>query len=274
MIWIEFLFGSVVNILYERRNDGISAFLIEPFIRGASRQLSNKSIPVSFFVGIDVQIRRGCTYAVLDSEGSLIDSGWSDKWSFIRPSPIEQTIPVLVKVIEKYAKSAPESVAVGIDAPRMPLPGKRKWYWERKSRSWRPRNSSEKGLGRHCEVIIKAHSIGNPQWTPLASNTKPWMDLGFRLFEALVDYPQIYEVFPSASYTILQDNRDVNIRINFAQFVYNPKDMLDACIAAATVREFIQGRGEQVGGGDGFGTIVLPRPITDGRMEEIFIWPE
>ena len=96
------------------------------------------------------------------------------------------------------------------------------------------------------------------------------MDLGFKLFDALTGFPHVHEVFPSASYIMLENNRDVSIRINFAQFVVNPKDMIDACIAAATVREFIQGRGEQVGGGDGFGTIVLPTTIKMGRMEEIF----
>lgn len=235
--------------------------------------MTDKSRTVSRFIGIDVQIRQGCTYAVLDSDGSLIDSGWSDKWSIIRPSPMDHTVSVLVKVIEKHARGSLESLAVGIDAPRMPLLEKRKWYWERKTRTWRPRKASEAGFGRHCEVIIKGHNIGNPQWTPLVSNSKPWMDLGFKLFEALAGYSHVYEVFPSVSYKILEDNRDVNIRINFAQFVFNPKDMLDACMAAATVREFMQGRGEQVGGGDGFGTIVLPRPITNGRMEEIFSWP-
>jgi len=49
--------------------------------------------------------------------------------------------------------------------------------------------------------------------------------------------------------------------------------MLDACLAAATLREFISGRGEQVGGGDGLGTIVLPRSIAIGKMEEVFNWP-
>ena len=186
---------------------------------------------------------------------------------------MDETVSVLKQVVAKYARGSADCIAVGIDAPRMPLPEKRKWYWERKTRTWRPRKSSEAGFGRHCEVIIKAHNIANPQWTPLASNTKPWMDLGFRLFEALGGYPHVHEVFPSASYNMLEDNRDVNIRINFAQFVFNPKDMLDACLAAATVREFIQGRGEEVGGGDGLGTIVLPRPITNGRMEEIFSWP-
>ena len=228
---------------------------------------------MSRFIGIDVQARRGCTYAILDSEGSLIDSGWSDRGSIIRPSPMDETVSVLKEVAEKHARGSADSVAVGIDAPRMSLPEKRKWYWERKTRTWRPRKASEAGFGRHCEVILKAHGIANPQWTPLALNSKPWMNLGFKLFEALASYPHVHEVFPSASYTILENNRDINIRINFAQFVFNPKDMLDACLAAATVKEFIQGKGEEVGGGDGLGTIVLPRPITNGRMEEIFSWP-
>lgn len=243
-------------------------------IPGASNKLTDKYRSVTRFVGIDVQVRRGCTYAVLDSDGLLIDSGWSDKRSIVRPSPMDQTVSVLVGIIKKHAKDSVDSIAIGIDAPRMPLPEKRKWYWEGRTRSWRPRKSSEAGLGRHCEVIIKAHSIGNPQWTVLASNTKPWMDLGFKLFEKLDGYPYVHEVFPSASYTMLEENRDVNIRINFAQFIYSPKDMLDACLAAATVREFVCGRGEQVGGGDGFGSMVLPRPIKNGRIEEIFRWPD
>lgn len=50
--------------------------------------------------------------------------------------------------------------------------------------------------------------------------------------------------------------------------------MVDACMAAATVRETVLGRGEEVGGGDGFGTIVLPRPIENGRIAEVFVWPD
>ena len=72
---------------------------------------------------------------------------------------------------------------------------------------------------------------------------------------------------------MFQDCRDLNIRLNFAKFAHGPKDMLGACVAAATIGEFIQGRGEQVGGGDGLGTIILPRPITTGRIEEVFAWP-
>ena len=52
-----------------------------------------------------------------------------------------------------------------------------------------------------------------------------------------------------------------------------PKDMLDAWVAAATVREFVEGRGAEVGGGDGLGTIVLPRPIREPAIDEVMRWP-
>ena len=235
--------------------------------------MTENSETVLHFIGIDVQVRRGCTYAVLDSNGFLIDSGWTDKGSVENPDSMNRTIRGLVDLVEKHSKGSAESVAVGIDAPRMPLPEKRKWYWERKTRSWRPRRSSEAGFGRHCEVIIKAHSVANPQWTPTFLMAKPWMQVGFKLFQALAIYQHVHEVFPSASYCMLENNRDMNVQINFAHFAPGPKDMLDACMAAVTVKEFLTGHGERVGGGDGLGTIVLPRPIKCNRIEEVFIWP-
>ncbi len=50
--------------------------------------------------------------------------------------------------------------------------------------------------------------------------------------------------------------------------------MLDAWMAAATVREFVGGSGSQGGGGDGLGTIVLPRPLPEPVIEEVLQWPE
>ena len=52
----------------------------------------------------------------------------------------------------------------------------------------------------------------------------------------------------------------------------HPKDMLDAAIGALTVREFEAGRGCEVGGGDGLGTIILPRPIPE-PIEAVLTWP-
>jgi hypothetical protein len=50
--------------------------------------------------------------------------------------------------------------------------------------------------------------------------------------------------------------------------------MLDAWVAAATVREFVNGRGTEVGGGDGLGVIILPRPLPEPVIKEVLEWPE
>ena len=49
--------------------------------------------------------------------------------------------------------------------------------------------------------------------------------------------------------------------------------MLDAFVAAATVREFVEGRGTEVGGRDGMGTIILPRPLPEPVIMEVLLWP-
>jgi len=69
------------------------------------------------------------------------------------------------------------------------------------------------------------------------------MLLGFKLFSALEDHATVYEVFPTASYASLQGNCDVRVDADFSAFKPGPKDMLDAWVAAATVREFVEGRG-------------------------------
>ena len=99
------------------------------------------------------------------------------------------------------------------------------------------------------------------------------MKLGFRLYSALEDLATVYEVFPSASYTLLQGNIDVRVNTDFSAFKPGPKDMLDALIAATTVREFIETGGIEVGGGDGMGTIILPRPMPEPLIEEVLVWP-
>lgn len=209
------------------------------------------------FIGIDVQSNRGCAFAVLDDSGRLVDSGWLD-------APEAQSAPILA--------SRQTDAVFGIDAPRQPLPSPRRWYWDGRHRIWRPRQRRDRGLGRHCEIVIRAHQLANPQWTPLKRDAPPWMRLGFALFAALATYP-VYEVFPSAAYAQLKGQREPVVSINFADFVFGPKDMLDAVIAAATVREFTAGRGCAVGGGDDLGEIVLPRPLGQ-PIPAVLTWPE
>jgi predicted nuclease with RNAse H fold len=94
------------------------------------------------------------------------------------------------------------------------------------------------------------------------------MNLGFKLFSVLEDIVTVHEVFPTASYTLLQGNIDVRINTDFSACKLGPKDMLDAWVAAVTVREFVEGRGAEVGGGDGLGTIILPRPLPPRVIEK------
>ena len=212
------------------------------------------------YIGIDIQIRRDCCFAVTDQSGTLIDSGW-----------FSNTEIDAVDLLKQWSKSG--QIYVGIDAPRIPLVSKRQWYWSGAKRRWN-RRKAQKGNGRHCEVVISAHRLANPQWTPLERDAPPWMLLGFKLYSALKNHAKVYEVFPTASYACLQGNSDVRIEADFSACKPGPKDMLDAWVAAATVKEFVNGRGTEVGGGDGLGTIMLPRPLPDPVINEVLEWPE
>ena len=209
-----------------------------------------------FFIGIDVQYRRDCPYAVFNDSLQMIDSGWI-------PSNTSNS-EFILSVCSKYPNSY-----VGIDCPRMPLTKLREWYWKRNR--WQKR-TNQKGFGRHCEVVVKAHNIANPQWTPLIDQVPEWMEIGFFLFNEIQSKSLVYEVFPSASYSLLKNEMQLSCSLSFNNFQQGPKDMLDAVIAVITVYEFIYGRGCEVGGGDGLGTIVLPRPIPDPKPD-VFDWP-
>jgi hypothetical protein len=108
----------------------------------------------------------------------------------------------------------------------------------------------------------------------IEQDAPPWMLLGSKLFSALEDHAIVYEVFPTASYGCLLGNSDFRIDADFSACKPGPKDMLDAWVAASTVREFIVGRGVEVGGGDGLGTIILPRPLPKTVIKEVMVWPE
>lgn len=200
----------------------------------------------------------------MDERANMVESGWFDR----------ELPPGLIEFIQ-HAATTGRRVHVGIDAPRCPVPEPRKWYWNGISREWRERRK-EQGTGRHCEVVLKAHGLGNPQWSPLRSAVLPeWMKVGFGLFEHLekLDRVHVHEVFPSASYIMLEGEHEPRISLNFSEFRAGPKDLLDSCVAAATVREFALKRGCEVGGGDGLGSIVLPRKMKVA-IEEVLAWPD
>ena len=215
------------------------------------------------FVGVDVQVRRGCPYYAIAADGRTVDSGWL--------ASREEAPEQLLSVLTRLGAGAPAHVAVGIDAPRMPLSERRRWSWSGKRGGWSVAAGAV-GSGRHCEVIIAAHRLANPQWTPLRETAPEWMQLGFDLFSHLRDLPHVYEVFPSAAYMQLSESTSAMLSINFAGFARGPKDMLDAAVSALVVRDFLAGKGCEVGGGDGLGSIVLPRPLASshGALHE---WP-
>lgn len=212
------------------------------------------------FVGIDIQTRRDCCYAISDNSGNLQESGWfgDDQTQFFD----------LLKKLSVNSK-----LYVGIDAPRMALIAPRQWYWVGNKRKWRTKTKRDKGCGRHCEIIVSAHKLANPQWTPLYHEAPDWMLRGFTLFEELGTFLPTFEVFPTASYSLLFGVKKVKVHIDFSACLLGPKDMIDALVASVTVREFIRGEGIEVGNGDGLGSIVLPRPLPNPFLDEVLNWP-
>jgi predicted nuclease with RNAse H fold len=209
---------------------------------------------IKFFAGVDVQIKRGCCYYIIDEKKKFIESGWVK----------ENVAGSLREVFIRVTKNNPNKIAIGIDAPRMPMNKMRQRNFERKTNSWIDRKVSKNG--RECEVIIKSFNLGNPQWTMKLKDSPDWMKLGFSIYDALEDFPFVYEVFPSASYRMLE-KENVKYELCLNNFSSGIKDMLDASVAAITVYEFIKGKGCEVGGEDGLGTIVLPRRIDDWKKD-------
>ena len=133
------------------------------------------------------------------------------------------------------------------------------------------------GKGRHCEVAVRSLNLANPQWTPLMDDAPEWMRLGFELFRAAekAGPARLLEVFPSATYRALPElEAQPTVRIPLDAFRPGPKDMLDAVTAALTTLQVARGAGCEVGGGDGLGTIGLPRPLTPSEAANpVLRWP-
>jgi len=212
------------------------------------------------FAGIDVQLSRPCAIALIDAAGRSVATHWL-------PAESES---VVARAAVDFVKRFPP-MAVGIDAPRGPLPTERMHYWETGPKRWRYARTTDLGRGRHCEVVVAAHRLASPQWTPLRVDAPPWMLLGFALFAALGSVVDTYEVFPAASYRLLRGS-EARVEVDLAAFLPGPKDLLDAYVGAITVREYVQGRGIAVGGKDGLGEIILPRPIPQ-PIPAVLDWP-
>lgn len=214
------------------------------------------------FIGVDVQTARGVTWAAINDDHVSVGAG------LLATGPMEEVTASLLDAIQPLSADAP--LHVGIDAPRMPLPRGRTVTWHAR-RGWVP---CEPSRGRHCELVVRSAGIANPQWTPAADDRIPeWMRLGFALFAACeAAGHRTHEVFPSASYYLLGAT-SARLTVDLGAFHLAPKDILDAYVAAYTVAEFAAGRGCEVGGADGLGTIVLPRPIRRDIAPGLLQWP-
>jgi len=215
----------------------------------------------SLFTGIDVQLSRDCPFVATNERGKPVRSGW------LQGDAAEMASTLLGMLRADYPSS---HLYVGIDAPRMPLNTLRKWRW-RKRKGWNTA-LAQRQIGRHCEIVVHALGLATPQWTRLYAHSPEWMHLGFALFKEFeMRSCTVLEVFPSAAYQQLS-GVDARLTIDVSGLARGVKDMLDAHVAAFTVQEFVEGRGCAIGGGDGLGAIVLPRPVE--RTSRVHEWPE
>lgn len=214
------------------------------------------------YIGVDVQTARGVAWAAVNDDHVSVGA------EVLPTGPTTEVATSLLDAIGPLSSDGP--LHVGIDAPRRPLPHGRTVTWHPR-RGW---VQCEPRRGRHCELVVKAAGIANPQWTPAADDRIPdWMQLGFALFAACESVGhKTHEVFPSASYYLLGAT-SARLTVDLGAFHLAPKDILDAYVAAYTVAEFEAGRGCEVGGGDGLGTIVLPRPLPRQDFPSLLQWP-
>ena len=214
------------------------------------------------YIGVDVQTARGVTWAAVNDDHESVGAG-------LLPKGLKDDVATaLLDAIEPLSADGP--LHVGIDAPRMPLPVGRSVTWH-PQRGWVP---CEPRRGRHCELVVRAAGIANPQWTPVTGDRIPeWMQLGFALFAACEAVGhKTHEVFPSASYHLLGAT-SARLTVDLGAFHLAPKDILDAYVAAYSVAEFVEGRGCEVGGGDGHGAIILPRHLPANVSPALLQWP-
>ena len=195
--------------------------------------------PPARFIGVDVQLQRPCAFFVLDKNMTEVESGWLDNES------IPAACRSLQALAARHHAQSGRSPAVGIDAPRMPLPALRRLYW--KGGQWVEKTTADKGYGRHCEVAVKALNLGNPQWTRPLDQSPPWMQLGFALFDALGEVEHVFEAYPAASLLMLQGQPQPRVVLSFAQLPTRSARHA-GCLSGRPHRPPVHSRAGQPGG--------------------------
>lgn len=202
---------------------------------------------MALFVGVDVQ-------------GDELIVAFRRDGSFIPPARVVATGEEVRDHALLLRQNPQEPVVVAIDAPRRYLNTARLWALNDAGDGWIAANLTV-GAGRHCEVVVRRLGIANPQWTPLSTQPIPWITLGQGVFTACeaAGFTTI-ECFPTASYTRFGHMDNIEFHIPGRMFAHSrlAHDVLDACVAAMTADMFVAGQATELGGGDGYGTIVVP----------------
>ena len=81
---------------------------------------------ILFYMGIDVQIKKGCSYFIVDENAEIMNSGW------VREDTHLKTAHQLRSVAHETSGGHLDNIAIGIDSPRMFLEKPREFYWNGK----------------------------------------------------------------------------------------------------------------------------------------------
>ena len=79
-------------------------------------------------MGIDVQIKKGCSYFIVDEHSEIVDSGWVKEHTHLK------TAHQLQSIVLKISSGHLDNIAIGIDSPRTPLNKPREFNWDGKKK--------------------------------------------------------------------------------------------------------------------------------------------
>jgi predicted nuclease with RNAse H fold len=200
---------------------------------------------MALFVGVDVQ-------------GDKLIVAFRRNGEFLPPARVELHAERVLNEALRLRQNKKEPVVAAVDAPRFYLNGARQCRLN-KANIWE--NANLQG-GRHCEVIVRKLGLANPQWTPQAHAPSEWICLGQKVFKAFEDTGlKAIECFPTASYARLGKMPGTALNVPGEMFAHCrglAHDVLDSCVAALTTDLFAARNATELGGGDGYGTIVIP----------------
>jgi len=196
----------------------------------------------------------------VDVQGDELIVAFRRDGAFLPPARVVATAVEVRDHALQLRQDNQEQVVVSIDAPRRYLAGPRLWRLNNAGK-WVVTN---RPAGRHCEVLVRRLGLANPQWTRTATLPLPWITLGQQVFTVCEAAGFLtIECFPTASYTCFGQMENFDLHIPGGMFAHSrlAHDILDACVAALTAERFMEGQATELGGGDGYGTIVIPRVL-------------